>query len=75
VFPVDTTLVYALRDKLDSPDRPPAKGGFGEGSEILTPLVSGIVFAAGQNSGYLVVSTLTRPALEQLATDLARAAR
>lgn len=75
VFPVDTTLVYALRDKLDSPNRPPAKGGFGEGSEILTPLVSGIVFAAGQNSGYLVVSTLTRPALEQLATDLARAAR
>lgn len=75
VFPVDLALVYGLRDNLDSPSRPPAKGSFGEGSEILTPLVSGIVFAAGHNQGYLVISTLTRPALEQVATDLARAAR
>jgi hypothetical protein len=77
VFPVDPALVYALRDNLDSPSRPPVKGAFGEGSEILTPLVSGITFTAGprQEHGYLVVSTLTRPALEKVATDLARAAR
>jgi hypothetical protein len=77
VFPVDPALVYALRDNLDSPSRPAVKGAFGEGSEILTPLVSGITFTAGprQEHGYLVVSTLTRPALEKLATDLARATR
>lgn len=74
VLPVIPAIAAALRDNLDSPSRPPVKGGFGEGSEIETPLLTGIAFY-DDNEGYLVVSTLTRPALEQVATDLARADR
>jgi hypothetical protein len=74
VFPVIPALAGAVRDSLDSPSRPPAEGGFGEGSELETPLISGIAFY-DDDEGYLVLSTLDRPALEQLATDLARADR
>jgi hypothetical protein len=75
VIPVDPALVSALRDQLDSPSRPPVKGAFGEGSELTTPLVNGIVFAPNQDQGYIVLSTMNRPALEQIATDLARTTR
>jgi hypothetical protein len=72
VFPVIPALAGALRDTLDSPSRPPVTGGFGEGSELVTPLLNGIAFY-DDNEGYLVVGTLTRPTLERFATDLARA--
>ena len=74
VIPIDAPLGYAVRQTLDSPSRPPVKLGFGEGSEVLTPLVSAIAFVKADD-GFLVVGTLTRPALEQVATDLAAVAR
>jgi hypothetical protein len=71
VLAADPFLAARIRSRLDSPARPPVRGGFGEGTLVLAPLLTLLVVSSADR-GYLLFGPVPRGTLERVATELVR---